>query len=124
MPFDFRTPDQWTAPSHAHAVHANPIPVPSECIDFTPPELWAVIWKHYPQGTEMPASVPRHVWVRMELSGPTPVFWRCHWGKFGENAMSNKGAQPAKHYVKQPVLSDAFWDDYFKLFPVGHKSPN
>ena len=104
-------------------MHANSIPVPSECIDFTPPELWAVIWKHYPQGTEMPARVPRHIWERMELDGPTPVFWRCHWGKFGEAAMSIKGAEPTKYYVEQPELSYAFWDDYAALFPKGHDSP-
>lgn len=123
MPFDFRTPDQWTAPPYAATVHANPIPVPSMCIDCTPPKLWAVIWKHYPQGTEMPARVPRRVWEDMDLTGPTPVFWKCYWGCFGDEAMPSRGKEPEKYIVHQPQLSDEFWVDYFRMFPTGHKGP-
>jgi hypothetical protein len=121
MPFDFRTPDQWTAPAYAAVVYANPIPVPSECIDFTPPELWPVIWKHYPEGIEMPARVPRNIWERHELTGSTPVFWKCYWGKLNNSAM--KTDELNEHCVCPPTLSYAFWDDYFELFPKGHKSP-
>lgn len=120
MPFDFRTPDEWTAPPYSTAVYANPIPVPSMCIDLTPPELWPVIWKHYPQGTEMPAKVPKYVCEAMGISGPAPEFWVSHWGKFGESAMPSKAASTERKYVQQPTLSSAFWSDYMKLFPKGH----
>jgi hypothetical protein len=39
--FDFRTPDDWDyEPSADPEVYTVPIPVHSECIDFTPPKLW------------------------------------------------------------------------------------
>lgn len=123
--FDFRNPDEWVyEPSADVELHTNPIPVPSECIDFTPPELWNTMWKYYPGGTELPATVPKDVW---KGKGFPPAFRKGYWGKFNVRALSYRKKSGNKEEnlpdVLQPRLHSDFWDDYFKLFPNGHKAP-
>lgn len=126
----------------------TPIPVASECIDFTPPELWPIIWEHYPGGIEMPSAIPRHAWeknwrewhpeeAKLGKSAPeAPALLKCYWGKLRDRALtSRKNSKRAKvsHAeetpeeplppVFPPRLSDAFWQDYFRVFPEGHGAP-
>jgi hypothetical protein len=125
--FDFRTPDDWVyEPSADLEVHNHPIPVPSECIDFTPPKLWNTMWKHYPNGTELPATVPKDVWKRKGLA---PAFRKGYWGKLNTRALTERkrSGKPDKPNelpdVLQPRLSHDFWEDYFRLYPNGHPAP-
>jgi hypothetical protein len=151
----------------------NRIPgVPSESIDFTPPELWPIIWEHYPGGIEMPSAIPRYAWeknwrewhpeeAKLGKSAPeAPALLKCYWGKLRDRALvSRRAAKRAKvdqappaagkkapqrrpqqarappkkeepdipeeplPPVLPPRLSDAFWQDYFRIFPEGHGAP-
>ena len=91
-----------------------PIPVPSLVIDETPQSIWGVYWRMYPDGTqEMPATVPRAVWMRhcreneMDPETEPPRFWRGYWGQF------------APHFGGAR-LSEDFWERYLAMNPKGH----
>lgn len=119
--------------------HAMPIPVPSEAIDHTPRELWAVIWEEHPLGVEMPASVPKKLWdaqwkrrnpeLSLKQSPPLPPpLLRSYWGRLRGNALvdrkrkrdSDDSSIPP---VFGPPLSRSVWQRYFELFPDGHPAP-
>lgn len=116
-----------------------PIPVPTEAIDFTPPELWPVIWELYPSGLVMPSSVPKGIWERhwkhrnKDLAKtmkcpPPPPFVKGYWGRLNDRALTSK-KRKAEHEQEElprvypPQLSHEFWRRYFELFPDGHSAP-
>lgn len=123
----------------------DPIPVPSECFDLTPSDLWPAYWSCYPQGTEMPPCVPKPIWEKNwrkrnpdrnqkgEQPPPPPVFLRGYWGRFNHKALTSR--RPTKKQktgsptdepperVLPPRLSDEFWKKYFEIFPNGHNAP-
>lgn len=116
-----------------------PIPVPSEAIDFTPPELWGVYWEHYPQGVELPACVPRDVWDRqwthrnkqlaMSMKPPPPPqLLKNYWNRLQARAFTNRrrakdSQEEPLPPVLPPTLSKNFWKQYLDIFPSGHKAP-
>ncbi len=117
---------------------SRPIPVPSECFDMTPPELWAVYWAEYPSGTELPATVPKWAWDRQwrkrnqetakhRLPPPPPGLWKCYWGKLRDRALESRKRKREEQEPLPPVfaprLSNAFWNRYFEIFPDGHRAP-
>ncbi len=117
---------------------SRPIPVPSECFDMTPPEMWPVYWEENPNGTELPATVPKAMWEnhwRRKNSSlaetmnppPPPALWRCYWGKLRGNALSSRKRKPDPEDSLPPVFpprqSKRFWNRYFELFPDGHAAP-
>lgn len=122
---------------------AMPLPVPAEAIDFTPPELWPLVWQEYPQGIVMPASVPRAVWekqwklrnpvlAKSTKCPPPPPFVKGYWGKLNDRALSQKKRKVGKDHEEEkenlppvypPQFSHAFWRSYFELFPDGHSAP-
>ena len=124
-----------------------PIPVPSECIDFTPPSLWPVIRSFYPSGVEMPAAVPKQLWEKNcrtrypqrhkagEQPPPPPAFLKGYWGRLRNRALeprrpskkqktsADKGTSDALPPVQAPKLCAEFWQRYFEMFPDGHRAP-
>jgi len=123
---------------------SRPIPVPSECFDMTPSELWPVYWEEYPHGTELPATVPKFVWDKQWLKrnqamadvinppAPPPL-WKGYWGKMKGSALNSrmskcKGKSSSHDETTElpPVyphrLSKRFWERYFELFPDGHNA--
>ena len=117
---------------------SRPIPVPSECFDMTPPDLWSVYWEEYPEGTELPATVPKGTWEKewerrnetLALTAkapPPPPLWKSYWGKLRGNALSSRKRKPDPEEALPPVypprLSRRFWQRYFELFPDGHGAP-
>ncbi len=123
----------------------EPIPVPSECFDFTPVALWSVIRAHYPDGIEMPPTVPKHIWDKHwrkryserdqagEEPPPPPILLKGYWGRFKGRALeprrlskkqtSTDGDADSMPQTFPPRLSNAFWQQYFELFPDGHRAP-
>ena len=103
---------------------SRPIPVPSECVDLTPPVLWDTYWLLYPSGTQMiPSVVPRKVWFDhwkthfphdRDIPDP-PVLWRNYWGRFQDE---NERDLKNRHSVIHP----RFWAEYFRHFPRGHEN--
>jgi hypothetical protein len=118
---------------------AQPIPVPSEAFDFTPRELWPIIWEMYPRGIEMPASVPKKIWesewkrrnpelAKSKCPPPPPPLLRCYWGKLRGNALVDRKRKRGEDEPNIPPvfpqpISRRFWDRYFELFPCGHPAP-
>ena len=80
----------------------NPRPVPSECLDSTPPGLWGVLWELDADGTmEMPADFwkgPHYYSASYHASLP-PAFWNRYRQLFPE------GHRPNYHTRCAP------WDD-------------
>lgn len=120
----------------------QPISVPSEAFDFTPPDAWRIYWEEYPRGTEMPATVPKKLWdahwrrrnpdlAEKEMPPAPPAFWKCYWGKFRGRALSDRKRKRADDEgdseglppVWPPQLSKRFWERYFEVFPDGHPAP-
>jgi hypothetical protein len=117
---------------------SRPIPVPSECFDMTPSELWPVYWEEYSDGTELPAAVPRAVWEKQWVArnkglaetvkppAPPPL-WKSYWGKLRDPALRSRQRKRDSEDALPPVfparLSRRFWDRYFELFPDGHRAP-
>lgn len=100
----------------------DPLPVPSECIDFTPPSLWPLVRKF--RAEELPPRVPKHVWNYFGKRGSVPEFRRLYWGKFKEPAFTCRTKKPSNLPKVEPKeLPWAFWKEYFEMFPQGHKSP-
>lgn len=118
-----------------------PLPVPSEAIDFTPPELWPILREEHPEGAEMPASVPKAVWDKHWIASnpdlaktmqppPPPPFLKSYWGKLRDRALptrkraakAEEGAEPLPP-VWPTRLSPRFWRRYFEKFPEGHAAP-
>jgi hypothetical protein len=118
----------------------RPIPVPSEAIDFTPSDLWPILWEEYPDGIAMPASVPKKMWEAhwrrrnpkladtMRPPAP-PQFVKGYWGKLRGNSLTNKRKARSDEPDAQlppvwpPQLSKRFWERYFEKFPEGHRAP-
>lgn len=122
----------------APITYCRPIPVPSECFDMTPPELWPVYWEEHPEGTELPATVPKPIWDRHWKAKneklaetmqppPPPALWKCYWGKLRGRALTSRkrktGEEEALPPVFPPKLSTQFWRRYLEMFPEGHKAP-
>lgn len=119
---------------------SRPIPVPSEAIDFTPSDLWPILWEEYPDGIAMPATVPKKMWEAhwrrrnpkladtMRPPAP-PQFVKGYWGKLRGNSLTNKRKARSDEPDAQlppvwpPQLSKRFWDRYFEKFPEGHRAP-
>lgn len=121
----------------------DPLPVPSESIDFTPPALWPVIRAQYPGGVEMPSAVPARVWEKEWRKRnretdrdppPAPALLKCYWGKLKGRALeSRKAAKRArKDHLDEDEslppclptkLPDEIWKKYFDIFPYGHSAP-
>ena len=97
--------------------HALPPPVPSECIDTTPRDMWAAYWRLGLK--EMPGGVPKGRWRKRKLAenaprdlddDEPPKFWKGFWGRFMDD----------KYPPQTPWLPDAFWNEYFRRHPSGH----
>lgn len=79
---------------------AMPRPVPSNCIDTTPPELWDILWAIDPEGTmPMPSRVYKN--------GRHIQFWI---------------GQDADDSAARADLPQRFWTAYWQRFPSGHPS--
>jgi hypothetical protein len=121
-----------------------PNPTPSECIDFTPSDLWPVIRSCYPNGVELPATVPKDVWdlnwksrnpdrkKAGEEPPPPPALWTNYWGKLRNRALEGRRPTKKQKISEDPDplppayparLSKDFWKKYFDIFPCGHSAP-
>ncbi len=82
----------------------NPYPVPSECVDITPPLMWDTLWQAGPKGTiELPAEITAGC-------GPRIPLWKNHWFKLHKD--DKKTHAP-------PVVARKYWS----VFPQGHTEP-
>lgn len=112
---------------------ALPPPCPSECIDMTPPDMWAAYWALSPDGTAgIPASAPfalpdapealRKAWAllvkqwRGSGEKETPKFWKGYWGKF----ISDKAEEGRRNGIPDVRLGERFWEEYAARHPDGH----
>lgn len=89
-----------------------PRPVPSECVDVTPPEMWETLWELDAAGTmEMPAETM--------MNGRRVQFWKNHWFKLAQQTSPEKAATSRPTRPKR--LPARFWRQYWSRFPQGHK---
>ena len=82
----------------------RPRPVPSGCIDATPPDLWDVLWRVDPEGhMPMPAEV-------RQPDGKVLRFWKGFFYPHNGN-----------HADDTAVLPREFWQAYWGTYPRGHR---
>lgn len=100
----------------------RPPPCPGECMDFLPRKMWPIYWKMFPNGTALPAEVPRSIWYahfkanypEEYPSPPPPKIWANYWFKFDD---------PELRRGTVNTIPDSFWHHYLAMFPRGHEDP-